>query len=1078
MIIYTISNPINITAMKRKLLIPLLLLIAGITMSQVPQGFSYQSVARNAMGNPIAGSVLSVKIGITSDAAGAVYVWEEQHSVTTNDVGLFTLVVGDQAATRIQGSALTFQSINWAASPLYIKTTIQYQGNWHTMGASQLWSVPYSMVSAKSSDFAGTFTFDGDTIVIMQPLSIGSTDAGRALLAVTSLDDTSDDPLFEVKRKDGQTVFAVYNDAVNIYVPSAPGKGSASKGGFAIGSFDEAKKGASQDFFRVTPDSVRIYINDNPNFTKAAASKGGFAIGSFDEAKGIKNTYFNLTAAASVDTVGSRAQLLWYPKKEALLAGRVHIGAPDSVGQNSTALGYHSIAMGNWSQAFGYKAKAIGTYSTAIGNNALARGNDSYALGSGAEATGIRSFALGSVGVDESGVPTGRKTIASGPYSVAIGMGAQATTQSAAMALGTNSTASGFASTSIGYSSEATSHYAVAIGYYSKATQYYTHAFGLRAEATATGSLALGMYSKARGFYSSSLGYSSDASHEYAVAVGFQAKAYNNYATAIGYQANASNTYSVALGYQAKSTASNSFSFGNNSEAAGENSFAIGTFGLNPDGTVNTARPTKTFLSYSVALGMGAQSTKKGALSMGVNSTSSGDYSTSIGYGPTASANYSTALGVNANSSGVYATAMGYGASSEADYAIALGMSATSSGLYSTALGYRSRAYGNKSLAIGSHYSFTYMRLMLNRLTGQVTWVPYTVNRYNTATRDYSIAIGNGNTAEDGGMAIGSNNYALSMGSVALGHSNTADTSYAFAAGFSNLANGYNAFAMGENLTAQSTNSFVVGTYNVITGNKYEWIDTDPLFVVGNGESGTPHDAFRVNKNGGVYIYPENSQMGLYLYDLNTTRTSTTYGIRSYINSTTTAYIYSGFFTGYSSTADRYLGLYADQRSGASIDVAEYIYDTYGNTEAADVVVADPNKTESVIKSSTPYQTSVLGVISTKPHLTLGMELVINEVTGEPIEGVLATRLALTGRVPVKVTTENGPIKPGDLLTTSSTPGHAMKWSLIDVNSATSFEEMKTILSENERRRNAIIGKAVESHSSGTGKIIVLVSLQ
>jgi hypothetical protein len=858
------QNPIIIAAMKRKLLIPVLLLMVLPLFAQVPQGFNYQSVARNSMGNPIAEAALAVKIGITSDAGGTVFVWEEQHSVTTNDMGLFTLVIGDPAATRLQGSALTFSAINWAATPLYIKSSVQYQGTWRPMGTSQLWSVPYSMLSSRSSDFAGTFTYDGDTIVIMQPLSIGSSDAGRALLAVTSLDDTSEDPLFEVKRKDGQTVFAVYNDAVNIYVPSAPAKGSASKGGFAIGSFDEAKKGVSQDFFRVTPDSVRIYINDNPSFTKAAASKGGFAIGSFDESKGIKNTYFNLTAASVVDTVNSRAQLLWYPKKEALLAGRVHIGGADSVGQNSTALGYHSIAMGNWSQAFGYKAMAVGTYSTAIGNSALAKGNDSYALGSGAEASGIRSFAMGSVGVDGSGNATSRKTIASGPYSVAIGMGAQATTQSAAMALGTNSTASGFASTSIGYASEASNHYAVAIGYYSKATQYYTHAFGLLAEATATGSLALGMYAKARGNYSSSLGYGSDASHEYAVAVGYQARAYNGYATAIGYQANASNTFGVALGYQAKATAANSFSFGNNSEAAGENSFAIGTLGLNTDGTVNNTRPTKTFLSYSVALGMGAQSTKKGAISMGVNSTASGDYSTSIGYGPTASANFSTAVGVNASSAGVYATALGYGASSVGGYSIALGMNASSAANYATALGYSSdatapystaigynaSASGDKSISIGAYYSYTFMRYIKG-----IGWLPTLINRQNTATDTYSIAIGNGNTVSGGGLALGSNNYSKATSAVAIGHSNYADSAYSFAAGYGSRTSGHYAVAMGEAATAQAANSFVVGTYNIIAGDKVEWVTTDPLFVIGNGTgSSTRSNAVTVLKNGYVGI--------------------------------------------------------------------------------------------------------------------------------------------------------------------------------------------------------------------------------
>jgi len=80
--------------------------------------------------------------------------------------------------------------------------------------------------------------------------------------------------------------------------------------------------------------------------------------------------------------------------------------------------------------------------------------------------------------------------------------------------------------------------------------------------------------------------------------------------------------------------------------------------------------------------------------------------------------------------------------------------------------------------------------------------------------------------------------------------------------------------------------------------------------------------------------------------------------------------------------------------------------------------------------------------------------------------------------VPVKVNDENGPVKRGDLLTTSSTPGHAMKWTLLDVNEAKDFEGLKVILAENEKRRNAVIGKALEEHISGTGTIVVLISLQ
>ena len=54
-----------------------------------------------------------------------------------------------------------------------------------------------------------------------------------------------------------------------------------------------------------------------------------------------------------------------------------------------------------------------------------------------------------------------------------------------------------------------------------------------------------------------------------------------------------------------------------------------------------------------------------------------------------------------------------------------------------------------------------------------------------------------------------------------------------------------------------------------------------------------------------------------------------------------------------------------------------------------------------------------------------------------------------------------------------------MKWTLLDVNEAKDFNDLKRILSENEKRRNAIIGKAVEGFSgTGTGKVVLLISLQ
>ena len=70
------------------------------------------------------------------------------------------------------------------------------------------------------------------------------------------------------------------------------------------------------------------------------------------------------------------------------------------------------------------------------------------------------------------------------------------------------------------------------------------------------------------------------------------------------------------------------------------------------------------------------------------------------------------------------------------------------------------------------------------------------------------------------------------------------------------------------------------------------------------------------------------------------------------------------------------------------------------------------------------------------------------------------TPVAMTGRVYVKCSTENGAIRPGDRLTTASLAGHAMK------------------VTEEQRSVGAVIGKAMSSLDADTGLVLVLVNLQ
>ena len=106
-------------------------------------------------------------------------------------------------------------------------------------------------------------------------------------------------------------------------------------------------------------------------------------------------------------------------------------------------------------------------------------------------------------------------------------------------------------------------------------------------------------------------------------------------------------------------------------------------------------------------------------------------------------------------------------------------------------------------------------------------------------------------------------------------------------------------------------------------------------------------------------------------------------------------------------------------------DYAEDITATYPNTiSAGDLVALDPNHPGQVVLSTSAYDPNLIGVISTHPGFVTNADpTTVSGGNANPSQ----KPLALAGRVPVKVTGQNGPIKPGDYLTASSTPGYAMK---------------------------------------------------
>ncbi len=118
------------------------------------------------------------------------------------------------------------------------------------------------------------------------------------------------------------------------------------------------------------------------------------------------------------------------------------------------------------------------------------------------------------------------------------------------------------------------------------------------------------------------------------------------------------------------------------------------------------------------------------------------------------------------------------------------------------------------------------------------------------------------------------------------------------------------------------------------------------------------------------------------------------------------------------------------------------------------VVVIDDAHAGQLRLSDRAYDTRVAGVVSgangVNPGITLSQQGVL--------EG--GQHVALSGRVYVQADASDGPIKPGDLLTTSGVAGHAMK------------------AADSSRAQGAILGKAMSGLPAGRGMVLVLVTLQ
>lgn len=137
------------------------LLLSVCVFSQVPQGFNYQGIARDYLGESLNSQNIGLKISILDNSSSGPVLYNEEFNVTTNELGLFTIIIGTGNTTG------NFQSVNWASgTQKWLKVEMDPNGGttYVLTGNSQLFSVPFAMYAQNSANGTSQWTSTGSGI--------------------------------------------------------------------------------------------------------------------------------------------------------------------------------------------------------------------------------------------------------------------------------------------------------------------------------------------------------------------------------------------------------------------------------------------------------------------------------------------------------------------------------------------------------------------------------------------------------------------------------------------------------------------------------------------------------------------------------------------------------------------------------------------------------------------------------------------------------------------------------------------------------------------------------------------------
>jgi len=117
-------------------LFTLTLALSSLLNAQAPQRLSYQAVARDASGQPLANTTATLRFKIHDLTLTGEVIWTEVQTVNTNANGLFNTQLGNSTS---------LETVAWGEGSKFLQVELLLSGNYIDLGTQQFLSVPYAL---------------------------------------------------------------------------------------------------------------------------------------------------------------------------------------------------------------------------------------------------------------------------------------------------------------------------------------------------------------------------------------------------------------------------------------------------------------------------------------------------------------------------------------------------------------------------------------------------------------------------------------------------------------------------------------------------------------------------------------------------------------------------------------------------------------------------------------------------------------------------------------------------------------------------------------------------------------------